>query len=133
MGPGELNRVVVRSIALSLMLALFAALFGGFYAGAGLAFGGIWSALNFWALQGLIQSLVKRQTVKAVLFAQLKLPVLYGVGGLILVFVPISIPFGLIGFHVPFLLAGIESYRCQKIDELNKQKDLTQNGHSNKD
>lgn len=117
MDPEDLIRALLYSIQFTLLLALATFFLFGKQEALGLAFGGIWSGVNIWTLYKLVDSLIKRRTLSAVLFAQLKMPVLYGAGGIILVMVSMSIVAVLVGFHLPFLFIGIESYRCQKREE----------------
>ncbi|RJP18209.1 MAG: hypothetical protein C4527_29335 [Candidatus Omnitrophota bacterium] len=110
MGPDELRRVIRHAIACTLLISGMLWLVWDGYHALGFAFGGLWSSVNFWALNGLIHEAFQggRMWVIA-LFAQLKLPVLYGIGVLVLLTVPLSIGAGVCGFHVPFVLVVAES------------------------
>lgn len=76
----------------------------------GLLLGGVWSATNIWAIKELVGEICNaRRSWKVALFAQLKLPVLYGIGACILWMVPISVGAGIAGFQIPFGMIVVES------------------------
>jgi hypothetical protein len=85
----------------------------------GFLFGGVWSATNLWAMKWLLTEYLKtdRNLLKLLIAAHIKLPVLYGVGALVLNTVPLSIGAGLAGFHVPFVLVVIEAIIYQATAE----------------
>lgn len=106
MGLKELSRVIFPSYAVCL---LFSLLLWGFWDGShavGLAFGGIWSTTNLLVLKWLLTEIFSQQrnVLKVFIAAQIKIPVLYGLGVLVLLYVPLSIGAAIVGFHIPFLL-----------------------------
>ncbi len=113
-GPEELNRVIRHAIYSVLLVSGILWIVWDVHHAAGFAFGGLWSSINLWVLQRLIGEVFhSRRIWKVALFAQLKLPVLYGIGALILMTVPLSIGAGICGFHIPFVLIVAESIYYQ--------------------
>ena len=116
MGPEVLSRLVRRSIAITLILA------AGLWMGwdlphaLGFAFGGLWSAINWWVWKGLIGEIwLERRFWVVTGLIHLKLPVLYGVGAVVLWCAPLSVGAGLCGFQIPFILLVVESiHECKK-------------------
>ncbi|MBN2328414.1 MAG: hypothetical protein JXR73_14810 [Candidatus Omnitrophica bacterium] len=106
----DLKRVIRRSYIVTLACAgVIWMVWDGSHA-LGMLFGGLWSSVNIRAIQGLIEEICQARRIWVVaLFAQIKLPVLYGMGALILLAAPLSIGAGIVGFHVPFVLIVAES------------------------
>ncbi len=118
MGPHDLLRAILRSFAIILGSSVVLILVWSQPVAYGFALGGVWSAANLWALKGLIEAVVERHLWRIIIFSQLKLPILYGVGGFVLLKAPLSIPAAIVSFHIPFVIVGIESYRCQKREDV---------------
>ena len=101
----DLTRTIRHGMALSLGIAIPLWIVWDLSHAAGFALGGIWSSINLWAWKGLFGEICenKRWWV-VVVFVQLKLPVLYGVGAVLLLYTHLSVIAGLCGFQVPFVL-----------------------------
>lgn len=113
-----LARVILRSYGISAIGALIVWILWDANRAAGLLFGGVWSATNLWAIKNLVEEICQtRRPWFLALVAQVKMPVLYGVGAWILVHCPLSIGVGIIGFHIPFILTLIESVYHVRRDE----------------
>jgi F-type H+-transporting ATPase subunit a len=101
---GFLRRVYVASIVVTLFVGAVAALYVTPRWGAGFATAGLWSIVNFRALEMLLRLSVRpsgRDPVAIAVAALIKIPVLYGVGAVLAVkggFPPIAL---ILGFSVP--------------------------------
>ncbi len=108
------SKGLLRAIGRSIWVTLAGALalwwlWDGVHA-LGLLLGGVWSATNIWAMKELVEEICSaRRPWKVALFAQLKLPVLYGFGACVLWMVPISMGAGIAGFQIPFGMIIMES------------------------
>jgi len=122
MGPHELLRAIVRSFLIVLAFSVLLAFIWSQSIAFGFAFGGIWSTVNFWTLKELIEAVVHRHLLRIILFSQLKLPILYGLGGYVLLTFHLSVPAAIVAFHIPFLMVGIESHYCQKREDIKSQE-----------
>ena len=109
---GFLRRVGVASLLLSGLGGLFGGYALGWRWGLGFAVAGIWSVLNLKALQHLIGLSVRPEgrrpgpIIGAIL---LKLPVLYGIGGLIVVKGGLPLGSLLAGLAVPTLVMVLKA------------------------
>ncbi|MDX9755660.1 MAG: hypothetical protein RBU29_16970 [bacterium] len=117
----DLNRALLWSYFLILGVSLL--LFGlwGVYYAAGFLFGGVWCATNLWVMEHLlVEFLRKERRIGWLIFwAQCKLPLLYGVGGVVLMKIPLSIGAAIGGFHVPFAIILVTAIRSSAQDARN--------------
>ena len=105
-----LARVLRRSYWVTILCALIIWIFWDESHALGVAFGGLWSTTNIWAIKGLFENICNSGSIfNIALFAHLKMPILYGVGALVLFTVPLSIGAGIFGFHIPFILIVAEA------------------------
>lgn len=105
-----LSRVIRHSYWVSTVSALVVWILWDWAHAFGLFFGGVWSATNLWAIKNLVEEIYKTCRPRIlVILAQIKMPVLYGIGVLVLLYVPVSVCAGIIGFHIPFVLILVES------------------------
>ena len=115
MGLKELSQVIRHSVAVTLLVFVPLWLIVDFHHALGLAFGGLWSSANLWALKGLIEAIFQSRGFWSIAwFAQLKIPLLYGIGALVLLKVPLSVGAGIVGFHIPFVLIVVEAVYWQQ-------------------
>lgn len=113
-GPEQFVRLLVHSALLTLFGGLVIAWMGGAALAYGFLFGGLWSTANFWVLKGLFEAILQKSPLwRVILWAQIKIPALYGLGAWILLTVPLSIVAALVGFHIPFLLLIVEAVYYQ--------------------
>ncbi len=122
MGPEELGRLIKHALAVTLLFTAVIWCVSDTYHAVGFAFGGLWSSVNLWALKGLIEEIFQSRRLWFIaLFAQLKLPILYGIGALILITVPLSIVTAVCGFNVPFILIVVESIYYQRKEQQSEE------------
>ena len=119
MGVESLKPVILRSYVVTGFLAVLIGAGAGWFCAKGFLFGGVWSATNMWALKFLAVEYFKTEKdkkgfIRLIAAFNIKIVLLYGVGTLLLVTVPMSILAGLAGFQVPFFLLGAEVYSLQK-------------------
>jgi hypothetical protein len=112
MDEGFLRRVAAASLALS----LFGGLLGAYYLhwrwGAGFVVAGVWSTLNLRALEFLIRQSLRpsgRQNSAIAVALLIKLPVLYGIGGLIVIKGRFPIGALLLGLAVPTVVMALKA------------------------
>lgn len=114
MGPNELSRVIRHAAVVTLILTVPLWLMWDFSHALGFVFAGFWSSANLWVLKRLIEAVFQSKGLWLVaLLAQLKIPLLYGIGALILWKVPMSIGAAIMGFHIPFILIVVEAIYLQ--------------------
>lgn len=120
MGLKGLSRVIRMSLIAALLMSAAAWPLAGTAIALGIAIGGTASAVNLWLLKGLIQEFLgRRRPLWLALFAQLKIPLFYGVGILVCLTVSFSMLSAIVAFQIPFAFAIVESIRRQNEPETN--------------
>ncbi len=110
MGPEWLTRIIRRSYLVTLVSSVFLWMVWDWPHALGAAFGGFWCAANLWALKGLVEGICQyRSAWRVFFFAQIKIPVLYGMGFFVLITVPLSVGAAIFGFNIPFILLVFEA------------------------
>jgi hypothetical protein len=102
----------VASLLLSGLGGLFGAYYLGWRWGTGFAVAGVWSALNLKALEHLIRLSLRPSGRQAGAIAGamlIKLPLLYGIGGLVVVKGGFPIGSILIGLSVPMMVMALKA------------------------
>ena len=108
----HLRRVYGISLALALVGGAFLVVYQSPRIGAGFASAGAWSVANLWALERLIRLSVRptgRRPLAIALALLVKLPVLYGLGALLVLeggFAAMSL---LAGFSIPLLVLVLKA------------------------
>lgn len=100
-----LLRLLPLSYALSVITSA-AVYFSGYPEGAlGVFLGGVWSTANFWAIYKLFhEAFFGRRPALAMIWLQLKVPVLYGLGYVALKTLTFDFLWAIFGFHIPFFI-----------------------------
>ncbi len=106
-GIESLSRVFILAIILSIVMALPLLWFGGRESSLGFAWGSLWCIANLWIWKILIEEFFgsQRPFLLALLLV-IKIPLLYFIGGWVLINTSCSLLWGILGFHFPFFLLG---------------------------
>ncbi len=105
MQPERFVRLLPVSIFITAITGLALYMTGKNESSMGLMVGGIWSTLNLWVLYKLFQEVFfQNRPLPILLFAQLKLPVLYGLGYLALRYLKLDLLWAVVGFHIPVMV-----------------------------
>lgn len=101
----RLPKLFLISVVFSVVLAIPLAFFAGYSSAFGLVFGGVWSSLNLLIWKILIAEFFgpKRHLLLPLIII-VKIPLLYGLGLFVIQTVSISLFWGIIGFHIPFIV-----------------------------
>jgi hypothetical protein len=119
MKADSLIRLLPLSFALSILTSA-AVYLSGYPEGAlGVLLGGVWSTANFWAIYKLFfEAFFGRRPILAMLWLQLKVPVLYGLGYIFMKLLTFDFIWAIVGFHIPFMIFMVwgifQNYKTEK-------------------
>jgi hypothetical protein len=106
---GLINRSIRASVLLAALVALYAIFFASPQWALLFAASALWNILNVYLWYRLLRAfLVERRKGSAILYAALKLPVLYAAGALYLHFFGFSLGAFLAGFNIVFVVLGLK-------------------------
>jgi hypothetical protein len=122
--PGWINRVLKTTVAVTLLVALFIANYYNYIFAVGFIVGSAWNMANLWLIKVLVCHFLTagppKPKRKFLLLAGVKFPLLYGIGGLILVYGKLPPASLLAGFTLLFLVIGLKAAGLAFLGNLKK-------------
>jgi uncharacterized membrane protein YtjA (UPF0391 family) len=138
--PGWINKVLKTTAVVTLLVSLFIANYYNYIFAVGFIVGSAWNMANIWLIKVLVCHFLTAGTPKPkrklLLLAGVKFPLLYGVGGLILVYGKLPPASLLAGFTLLFLVISLKAAGLAFLGNLKKAEtgagSVNDSGHINK-